>query len=184
LPSTISGHLSKLVESDLITVVKQGRHRYFRLTNPAIATILEELAVLAPAAPVRSLHDGAIGEAVRRARTCYNHLAGALGVALTQALVEKQILLPLEDGYTLSEDGEHWLHDFGISCMLKQRDATFAPHHIDWSERRHHVAGALGAAITQRLFELDWIRRIPSNRAVRVTEEGRCALAREFGLQW
>ena len=79
---------------------------------------------------------------MRHARTCYYHLADALDVALTQALVEKQFLLPLEDGYTLSEDGEHWLRDLGISCMLKKRDAIFAPHHIDWSERRHHVVGA------------------------------------------
>jgi DNA-binding transcriptional ArsR family regulator len=183
-PSTISGHLAKLIESDFIAVTKQGRHRYYRLANPAIAATLEELAVLAPATIVRSLHDDAVGEAVRRARTCYNHLAGMLGVALTQALVEKQILLPLEDGYTLSEDGEQWLQDFGIDSMLKKKDVIFAPHHIDWSERRYHIAGALGGAIMKRLFEMDWIRRIPSSRAVRVTEDGYSALKREFGLQW
>lgn len=184
-PSTASSHLSKLMEHGLITVEKQGRHRYFRLADPAIVSVLEDLAMFAPATAVRSLQEAAVGEAVRQARTCYNHLAGRLGVLLTQALQEKQILVTLHDGYTLSDDGEHWFSDFGIDdSVLKKGCSLFAPHHIDWSERRYHLAGTLGAAFTNRLFELTWIKRIPSNRAVCVTEEGQEALMKEFGLRW
>jgi DNA-binding transcriptional ArsR family regulator len=182
-PSTASAHLGRLVESSLLVMEKQGRYRYFRLANPAIVTILEELAVFAPATTVHSLREAAIGEAVRRARTCYNHLAGMLGVALTQALVEKQLLHVLEDGYVVSEKGECWLRDFGLHANLsKNGHSTFVPRHIDWSERRYHIAGSLAAALTNRLFELAWIKRTPASRAVSVTVSGRDALREMFGL--
>ena len=185
-PSTASAHLARLVEYSLITVEKQGRHRYFRLADPAIVGILESLALFAPSTPVRSLHDSTIGGAVRRGRTCYNHLAGMLGVGLTQALQEKEILIALEDGgYTLSKQGTQWFLDFGVNWAPLNRGAQLlVPWHIDWSERRHHLAGALGAAFMQRLFELDWIKRIPSSRAVRVTDTGQEALLKSLGMCW
>lgn len=184
-PSTASAHLNKLVEAALIDVEKQGRHRYFRLVNPTIVTILEELAVFAPAGNVHSLREAAIGDAVRKARTCYNHLAGTLGVELTQAFVKKQYLLEIEDGYTMTEDGMNWFATLGVDAKaLHNKHGLFVPRHIDWSERRHHIAGTLAAAVTHRLFEREWIKRIPSSRAVCLTEVGQGALFDEFGICW
>lgn len=182
-PSTASMHLTRLVEGGLISVQKQGRHRYFQLANPAIVHAFEVLAPLAPALPVRSLRESDTGRAVRAARMCYNHLAGNLGVRLSQALVERQILAEADEGYTLTGAGRQWLHDFGIEdAALKQRGTLVVPHHIDWSERRHHVAGTLGAALARRLLELEWIKRAPSSRAIHITERGRQALLQEFEL--
>lgn len=176
-PSTASAHLSKLEEAGLLVGEKQGRHRYFRLADPTVVQVLESLAVFAPVKAVRSLRDSTIATAVRSARMCYNHLAGEFGVALAQALVEKQILELLPDGYLVSDCGERWLQELGVDCRgLKKQGKLFAPHHIDWSERRYHVAGALGAAFAKRLFELQWIRRLPSSRAVSITDEGKQAL--------
>ena len=181
--SSISMHLAKLVECGLLDVKRQGRHRYFRIANPAIIEALEVLAPLAPTLPVRSLREADIGNALRRARMCYKHIAGALGVALSQALVEKQILEEAGDGYLLTEEGANWLCDFGIdACMLQKQKHLVVPAHIDWSERCHHVAGTFGMALTSRLLELEWVARLPSSRAIRVTESGCQGLSEVFGI--
>ena len=182
--STASHHLNKLVEQQLLQVEQQGRHRYFCLASPAIAQILEELAALAPPTPVRSLREAEAGQAVRVARMCYNHFAGQFGVALSRALVEKEILRTVEGGYLVTPVGEGWLQEVGIECSaLGKRGQIFAPHHIDWSERLHHVAGPLGAALARRFFELGWVRHLSTNRAVRLTEEGERTLLKELGLR-
>lgn len=182
--STVSMHLSKLLECGLLMVEKQGRHRYFRLADPAIVQVLEVLATFAPSTPVRSLRESEVAGAIRTARMCYNHLAGVLGVALSQALVDKQILLPLDDGYSVTSSGKQWLQNFGIEgTEFRKQGSLFVPHHIDWSERRYHVAGAFGAALAKRLFELDWMKRTPSSRAVCVTEKGKKVLMDEFQLR-
>ncbi len=181
--STVSMHLSKLVESGLLEVKNQGRHRYFRIANPAIIEALEVLAPLAPTLPVRSLREADIGNALRQARMCYKHVAGALGVALSQALMEKQILEEAGDGYLLTEEGGNWLCEFGVDAsVLQKQKHLVVPAHIDWSERCHHVAGTLGMALTSRLLELEWITRIPSSRAIRVTESGCQGLSEVFGI--
>ncbi|HZR41981.1 MAG TPA: metalloregulator ArsR/SmtB family transcription factor [Ktedonobacteraceae bacterium] len=181
--STASAHLSKLVEAGLLAVEKQGRHRYYRLADPAIMQAIETLSAFAPASPVHSLREAQIAEAIRSARMCYNHLAGSLGVKLSQALVDKHILDASDDGYTITSDGSQWLCNFGIDrALFKKQGYLIVPHHIDWSERRHHIAGALGAALARRLFDLEWITRTPSSRAVRITESGRQALQEEFSI--
>ncbi len=183
-PSTASNHLSKLVEYKLLKVEQQGRHRYFSLADPAIAQALELLAVIAPETPIRSLRASEAARAVRAARLCYNHLAGKLGVALAQALVEKAVLTEVDGGYLVTEEGERWLQSMGIECAaLKKQGQIFAPYHIDWSERFHHLAGSLGVALARRCFELGWVRRVPSSRAVRLTEAGEQALSKELGLR-
>lgn len=171
--STASLHLTRLVESGLLDVKKQGRHRYFRIATPAVIEALEALAPLAPTVPIRSLHDSEVGNALHKARMCYKHLAGALGVALSQALVEKHLLEEANDGYLLTERGANWFLDFGLDAsMLQKQGHIIVPAHIDWSERYHHVAGTLGVALTLHLLELKWITRVPSSRAIRVTEYG------------
>lgn len=184
-PSTASEHLGRLVESELLTVVKQGRHRFYRLADPALVEILEGLARFAPQVKIRTLSASEHAKALHRARVCYTHLAGTLGVLLTDALVQKQILLVAEAGYVVEEKGIAWLQGFGIAgeSMQKQR-SLFVPWHLDWSERKRHVAGTLGAALAGRLFELQWLERHPSSRAVRLTDEGKRGIERAFGFRF
>lgn len=182
-PSTASAHLFKLIEGKLLTVEKQGRHRYYRIADPAIIQAIETLATLAPAHLIHSLREAQIAEAVRSARMCYNHLAGNLGVKLSQALVDKQILDASNDGYSITPNGLQWLHNFGIDATVHtKRGSLVIPRHIDWSEHRPHVAGELGSALARRLFELEWITRTPSSRAVRLTTIGQQALQDEFAI--
>lgn len=174
-PSTISGHLARLLQSGVLSVEPWGRHRYYHLADPRIAQALEALAICAPTAPVRSLRQSQTAAAVRFARTCYDHLAGYAGVALTQALVEGKVLTPVEGGYAVNQ-GDGRLRELGVDLHRMGKHLLFAPQHLDWSERRHHVAGPLAVALTRRLFELGWLTRLPSSRAVRVTEAGQTGL--------
>jgi DNA-binding transcriptional ArsR family regulator len=182
-PSTASEHLSRLVEGELLTVAKQGRHRYYRLADPAIVDIIESMARLAPQRKIRTLGESEHAKALHRARMCYHHLAGTLGVRLTEALVAKHLLQIADMGYILTDTGSAWLRTFGITGASSPKNGPlFIPWHIDWSERQHHVAGAFGAALANRLFELQWLERRPASRAVRLTATGASALAREFGV--
>jgi DNA-binding transcriptional ArsR family regulator len=182
-PATASVHLAKLVAGGLLAVEPNGRHRYFRLAGPAVARALEALALLAPAKPVRSLRDAAAGTALRAARTCYDHLAGRLGVTLAESL-ERRGVLRLEAGaFVPTTRGERELADLGLDLDgLKQRRRAFARACLDWSERRYHLAGALGAALTDRFFELGWIERRDGTRAVALTASGSDELRERFGL--
>lgn len=182
-PSTASAHLTKLIEAGLLTVEKQGRWRYFRISDPAIVESLEALSMIAPPAPVHSLREATIGDALRRARMCYNHLAGNLGVNLAQALTARNFLVLADGGYLITDDGKQWFYEFGVDCaVMKGKEPAFVPYHIDWSERRPHLAGKLGAALTKHLMELGWVRRLPSSRAVQITEDGRAALIRDLDV--
>jgi DNA-binding transcriptional ArsR family regulator len=181
--STMSMHLAKLVEYGLLIVRKQGRHRYYRIANPSVVEALEVLAPLAPTLPVHSLRESEVGNALHKARMCYKHLAGELGVALSRSLVEKQVLEEAGDDYILTEAGIDWLRDFGMDMAVfrKQKYHTVSSH-IDWSERIHHIAGTFGMAFAGHLLELGWIMRVPTSRAIRVTEVGREKLPEVFGV--
>jgi DNA-binding transcriptional ArsR family regulator len=201
-PSTASGHLSKLLDGGLLKVEPHGRHRYFRLAGPEVGELLEALARLSPAAPVRSLRQGTKANAVRFARTCYDHLAGMLGTGLMQALIDEGLLAG-GDGtfdpkrarddrlaspgfdldYRLTERGVQELEAFGIELeSLRSRRRPLIRYCVDWSEQRHHLAGALGAALAERMLALGWIRRARRGRAVHVTDEGYRGLRETFGL--
>ncbi len=184
-PSTASEHLGRLVEASLLAVVKQGRNRFYHLADPTIVEIMEGLARLAPQVKTRTLSASEHAKALHRARMCYNHLAGTLGVLLTEALVERQILHVADAGYVVEDAGIAWLHTFGIASEpLKKEGRLFVPWHIDWSERKRHVAGALGAALAGRLFELQWLEHHPSSRAVRLTTDGKMGMEQAFGLRF
>jgi DNA-binding transcriptional ArsR family regulator len=169
---TASIQLGKLVSAGFLSVERHGRHRYFRLADPAVAQALEALAVIAPARPARTLREANRMDGLREARTCYDHLAGALGVSLLEGLQRKGIL---DSKVELTPSGRSRLHDLGVDLTPSRRAPTRLC--LDWSERRYHLAGAVGAALTRRLFELGWIERHGSGRAVRVTGAGRRGLA-------
>ena len=183
-PQTASTHLTKLLEGGLVVVRTSGRHRYFHLSNPQVAQALEALALIAPTTTVRSLSQSLEIQAIRRARTCYNHLAGELGVSLTQALTEKGFLSFHEEVYALGEGGETWFNSMGIECrQLRHKHQNFAKACLDWSERKTHLAGALGTALAQRLFELKWVTRFEKSRAIKVTDYGRLQFQAELGIR-
>lgn len=157
---TISSHLSKLVEGNLLNVEQHGRHRYYRLANQEVAEVLEKLGTIAPTAPVRSLRQSNQLKKVRNARTCYDHLAGELGVKIAEGLIDRQ-LLTLEDGeYAVTAQGKKWFLKFGINiekANIKRR--VFAKTCLDWSERRYHIAGWLGSEIANLFLNRDGLQK-------------------------
>ena len=184
-PQTASTHLSKLVKGNLLSVTALGRHRYFRLRDKSVAQVLESLALLARPARTTSLNESLERKAIQRARTCYDHLAGALGVGLTQAFIDKGFIQHHSEAFEVTCSGETWFNSFGIDCLeLQQKHRAFARSCLDWSERQPHMAGALGAAVLGRLLGLRWIARVRSSRTVKVTDLGRQQLQNEFGLDW
>jgi DNA-binding transcriptional ArsR family regulator len=183
-PSTASSHLGKLVAGGLLTVEKHGRHRQYRLAGPQVVGLLEALATVAPAAPARSFQDGQRAKAVRFARACYDHLAGRVGVELAAVLVQRGRLRLHGKDYQLTRAGERFLGRLGIDLgRARGSRRAFARACLDWSERKHHLAGALGALLLERLLALGWLERTASSRALRLCERGRRGLAQRFGLE-
>lgn len=183
-PSTASFHLAKLVEAGMVEVEAWGKHRYYRVSGPEVVGIVESLSVLAPTKEVRSLRQSRAARRVRFGRTCYDHLAGRLGVEFTRALVEGGALEEVEEGYEITGVGKKLLEDFGVDLSGTRGRARFAPRHVDWSERRHHFAGPLAKYTTERMFERAWILRSPNSRAISLTEEGRAGFEDYFGLSF
>jgi len=186
-PSTATVHLAKLVQGGLLVAVPppphHGRHRFFQLAGPEVAGVLEGIARIAPPTPVRSLREGTRAAAMRTARTCYDHLAGRLGVALTAALLERGVLAAGDGSYLLTDSGEVWLAEFGIDLpALRTHRRPLIRVCVDWTEQRPHLSGALGAALLERLFERGWLQRSPTSRPIHLTEEGRLRLESQFGL--
>ncbi|NMP21268.1 ArsR/SmtB family transcription factor [Sulfobacillus harzensis] len=182
-PQTASSHLAKLEAGGLVVHESYGRHRYYRLSNAEVGLALESLNAVAAPKPIRSLRESDQARALRYARTCYDHLAGKVGVALTDRMLESGLIQ--EDGrdFVVPTDGIRWFREFGLDFdALRRGRRHFARQCLDWSERRHHLAGALGAAMANRLVELNWVKRIPQGRAVVVTEIGRTGLERELRL--
>lgn len=183
-PQTASFHLAKLVEGGLLTSETYGRHKYYRLASAEVAHALEALQTIASPKPVRSLRESDQLKALQYCRTCYDHLAGTVGVALTDRLLALSYMEESGKDFVLSTEGKKRLHEFGVHVEGKPKNRRhFARQCLDWSERRHHLAGSLGASLTERLFELKWIERLPGGRAVRLTDAGRDGLFAEFGLQ-
>ncbi|MFE0752599.1 ArsR/SmtB family transcription factor [Inquilinus sp. NPDC058860] len=178
-PQTASSHLAKLTEAGLVAVERMGRHRYYRLSGPEIGSLLERMMTIAWKPAVERSR---VPAPLRDGRMCYDHLAGRLGVAVTDALVARGVLARGDDAFALTETGAAWFAALGIdAAALRDGRRSFARHCIDWSERRPHLAGALGAAVAERFVDRGWIRRDRDSRAVALTEDGRAALARIFG---
>ena len=182
-PQTASGHLAKLREGNLLAVERQGRHRYYRLASENVAQALEALMVLSRDGPPRFRPPGPRDAQMRYARTCYDHLAGRLGVALTDAFVDLGYLVGSTEEFKVTASGEIAFDKLGLDLKeLRRRKRAFARRCLDWSERRSHLGGALGAALFVQFQQTGWIRRQDDTRAVRLTRAGAHGLAEEFGI--
>jgi DNA-binding transcriptional ArsR family regulator len=198
---TASSHLGKLTDAGMLLVERHGRHRYYRLAGPEVGALLEQLVRLAPPHPVRSLREGTRAARLRSARTCYDHFAGRLGVAIMGSLLDGEVLVggdgrydPRRDthdslsnpghdiDYELTDSGREFLTHAGIELPLSRR--PLVRYCVDWTEQRHHLSGGLGRAVLDRFVSADWVKRVPRGRAVTVTADGRAALADLFGIDW
>jgi DNA-binding transcriptional ArsR family regulator len=177
-PSTASEHLSKLTAGKLVAVTPSGRHRYFRLASPEVARALETLMGLALDGPPRHRPKSRCDEAMARARTCYDHFAGRLGVSLADSFTERNLILLDPDGGQVTETGRAFFGGLGIDLPdPKGLRRVFCRPCLDWSERRWHIGGAVGAAIARRCFEAGWTERQKHRRAVTITPAGKGAFA-------
>src|SRR4051794_28038839 len=184
-PQTASSHLAKLEAGGLIEPEKQGRHRYYRLTGPDVAGVLEGLAGLAERAGHTRVRTGPKEPALRRARICYDHLAGDLGVQMLDSMKKQKLVRHSKETIELTSEGKRFM------AKALQIDADTLAHPrrpvckacLDWSERRHHLAGTLGAAVMSRLTELNWAARdsAPGSRVVNFTRTGEKRFAALFG---
>ena len=180
--STASGHLRKLEAARLLTVSRKRRFAYYRIASPLVARMLESIgAVAAIELPPRHQPRSAQDTALRFARTCYDHLAGTLGVALTDALVRRGHVVLSDDGGEVTPRGSQFLANFGVDLAPRGR-RLFCQPCLDWSERRYHLKGQVGAGLLCRCMELGWLARERDTRALRLTPIGRTGFADVFGL--
>jgi DNA-binding transcriptional ArsR family regulator len=182
-PQTASEHLAKLLSARLVVVTKQGRHRYYRLAGPHVGQMLESIMNVALAGPPRFQPRSKADDVMRHARTCYDHIAGALGVGIADRLIERTYVILGDEAGEVTADGAAFLAELGVDlAAARTRRRVFCRPCLDWTERRPHIGGAVGAAIASRCFDLRWIERVGSSRALTVTAAGRRGLMGAFGL--
>jgi DNA-binding transcriptional ArsR family regulator len=189
-PQTASGHLARMMAGGVLVLERQGRHRYHRLASHAVARMMESIMqVAADLEPARRLTIGPRDKALRAARTCYDHLAGRLGVALTDALVGRGYVELDPDAGLVTEPGIAFLARVGLSAETltaqpgKRAGRVLCRPCLDWSERRPHLAGAVGAALCTHCFDKGWVRRVTGTRAVAITPKGQRVFREQFGAQ-
>jgi DNA-binding transcriptional ArsR family regulator len=181
---TASWHLSKLVEGGLLAVVSQGRHRYHRLAGPHIAEALEGLGGLAPMPKARGRFEREVLSGLRFARSCYGHLAGRLAVAMRDRFLAMGLIVPVGIEHEVTPAGESWFGRIGVDVEAARASRrSFARACLDWSERRPHLAGALGDALLAALVERGWILCHSGERAVELTQAGRRWVTSSVGLE-
>jgi DNA-binding transcriptional ArsR family regulator len=182
---TASTHLARLRDGGLVTMVSQGRHRYYRLVGPEVAHALEVLAGISGRPAVRSLKHSRQARMLQEARSCYDHLAGRVGVELYDALSrEGHLVEPAEGAHEVTTRGREVLAGFGVDVdAVRLSRRRFAPACLDWLERRPHLGGALGAAVLDRLLALAWLERGATRRALRLTPAGKDGLEATFGCK-
>jgi DNA-binding transcriptional ArsR family regulator len=174
---TISFHLGKLLEAGLLKVEQQGRHRYFQLAGPDVAQLLESLMGMAVQSEAVRPRTGPRDPALRKARICYDHLAGELGVLAYEQMLRQGVFELRQEGPWLTQHGRLWFRRLGIDTgALAGTKRSFCRACLDWSERRHHLAGALGAALLTRIQELGWAKRAKDSRVIVFSAQGEASL--------
>lgn len=191
-PQTASGHLARLTEAGLLSMERQGRHRYHRLASPEVARMVESIMSVAACLGAdgtgrMSVVTGPRDRALRHARTCYDHLAGRVAVAIADRMTECGHLDLSPDGGVLTPDGASFLRGLGVDLDAARAERrggrVFCRPCLDWSERRPHIAGTVGSALCRAFLTQGWIRRIEGTRAVNITPAGQAALGKAFGLR-
>ena len=183
-PQTASLHLRKLTEANLLAALQQGRHRYFRLASPIVGRMLEAIAAVAGVqAPPRRPRSTPKDAALRAGRMCYDHLAGRLGVDIADALVAGGRIVLDDDGGEVKDEGFRLLGRIGIEPAAIQKRRAFCRPCLDWTERRYHVGGAIGAALARQALAEGWIERLRETRAVGVTARGRTDFLGRLGVE-
>ena len=181
--STASGHLSKLVAARLLTVTHKRRFSYYRIASPLVASMLESIKVVAAIElPPRPQPGPANDDALRFARSCYDHLAGHVGVAVTDALVAMGHIVLTDEGGEVTSSGGRFLSTLGVDPMQQSR-RIFCQPCLDWSERRYHLKGLVGARILDRLLELGWLKCVSDSRALQLTSSGKAGLCETFQIE-
>ena len=181
--STASGHLGKLVNARLLTVTRKRRFSYYRLASPLVADMLESINLVAAIeVPPRHRPRSAADDAMRLARTCYDHLAGRAGVAIADALTARGHVVLSDEGGELTPAGERFLCSFGVDLAPPGSRRIYCRPCLDWSERRYHIKGVVGARLLCRCMELGWFKRERDTRALRLTPEGTAGLREVFGV--
>ena len=182
-PQTTSGHLAKLTDGKLVSMLRQGRFRYYRLATPLVGQMLEGIMAVAASGVKRDRPAARLDAGLRTARTCYDHFAGKLGVALADALCARGHLLLSSEGGAVTDEGAVFLGEFGVDLGAAQkRRRAFCRPCLDWTERRLHVGGAVGAALAARCFALGWFQRQRDSRALDITPAGQQGLGEVFGI--
>ncbi len=178
---TISAHLAKLLGAKLLSVTHQGRHKYFRLADEDVAHLLESLMSVAQRAGVSRVRVGPREPALRKARVCYDHLAGELGVLVFDSLKQRRLLRLRDDTLALTPRGRQSFQTFGIEVeALARQRRPLCRLCLDWSMRRYHLAGTLGKSVLERCLELGWARRAQGTRVVTFPSLGEKALRKQF----
>jgi DNA-binding transcriptional ArsR family regulator len=181
-PQAASAHLHKLLTGGLLVLRRSGRQRLFALASPEVARVVEALASVAPSAPIVSLSQHERLKRLREARSCYDHLAGRLGVALMDAMHAGGVIAVQRNAIALTTGGVRFVRDAGIDLEALRGKRALVRACMDWTERRHHLAGSLGAALLARFLDEGWLQRNPSDRALRITAAGRVNFTERFGV--
>jgi DNA-binding transcriptional ArsR family regulator len=182
-PQTTSAHLAKLTDAGLITATPSGRHRYFRLASPKVAQMLESIVAVAGDNRPRFRPLSRQAAALQAARMCYDHIAGQLGVRIAEAMTARGYLVLEDDGWQITETGLRYLWELGIDTRVAGKGRRHLCRAcLDWTERRPHVGGAIGAALAERWLALGWVARTKDSRAVTVTPEGERGFRDTLGL--
>jgi DNA-binding transcriptional ArsR family regulator len=181
-PQNLSMHLAKLLQAGLLSVEVQGRHRYYTFAREEVAYAIEAMANLVPAQPAGRQEVDEVP--IKFCRTCYDHLAGKVGVLIMESLLRQKLIVYQQRELEVTPKGTLWLGEWGIDCeAVRHRRRSFVKPCLDWSERRHHLAGGLGAAMLDKMMESHWLRRTAHSRAVVVTAKGQQALTTHFNIQ-
>jgi DNA-binding transcriptional ArsR family regulator len=181
-PATGTVHLRRLMDESLVTARTQGRHKYFRLASPQVAHCIESLMTIAK--PIKDSQSEEVSP-IRLARFCYDHLAGRLAIEIVQRMLALRLLRAEDGAFVVTRKGVGWLDGLGIDVeQIAKIRRKFAPFCLDWTERKDHLGGALGATLANRMLEKGWVVRKTDSRVATVTRDGARALRLHFGIRW